>query len=162
MVITKKAIRFDELSKKSKLDTKEQKEIASLRRFLTAKGLDPRHNGLINRAIVLDNMSDVEKFIEAARRAEHTDKVSESAQYALDTLRGRLKNLGLENLNRRYLQSLIKDIKQHAREADRLKRTCKTRAPHKVSSTADDELFVDDDETDEEDSAFMVAEAATI
>lgn len=161
MKVTKKAIRFDELSKKSELNAKEQKEIASLRRFLTAKGLDPRHNGLMDRAIVLENMSVVEQFIEAAKRAEHTDKVSESAQYTLDALKARLKNLGLENLNRRYLQSLIKNIKQNAREADRLKRSCKTRAPHKVSST-DDELFVDDDETDEEDSAFMVAEAATI
>ena len=156
MKILKKVERFLELSNMSSRNESEQKELVSLRRMLTARGLDPRHQtGLRERAIVFDNRSLVQTYIETAKRVEHSDKVTSSTQHALDDMTQKLRMLGIENTNRRSLQTILNELKQNAKAADRLKRTKTTRAPHK-SPAIDEEIYDADDEYDEEDDVDAV------
>lgn len=157
MKILKKVERFLELSNMSSRNESEQKELVSLRRMLTARGLDPRHQtGLRERAIVFDNIKLVQDYIEIAERAEHADKISNKAQNALNDTIAKLRKLGIENINRRSLQTILNELKQNAKAADRLKRTKTTRAPHK-SPAIDEEIYDDaDDEYDEEDDVYAV------
>ena len=162
MKIKNKVDRYVELMNKSELSASEQKERASLRRTLTARGLDPKHiSGLTDRALIFDNQGLINSFIEAAKRIEHSDKISSSAQRSYDNLLQQLHVLGIENTNSQRLQTILNELKQNAKAADRLKRTKTTRAPHKLPAI-DEEVYDDaDDEYDEEDDVYAVpAEAA--
>lgn len=161
MEIKNNVDRYMELMNKSELSASEQKERTRLRRLLTARGLDPKRiRGLVDRALIFDNQGLAQAYIEAAKRIEHSDKISESARSSYDYLLQRLHALGIENANYRRLQNVLDDLKQNAKAADRLKRTKMTRAPHKSPAT-DEEIYDADDEYDEEDDVYAVpAEAA--
>ena len=156
------ARKFVDLSQ-SRRNAAQKKEYSDLRRKLAHYGLDPKHtDGLIQRAIVFDNQKLVQDYIEAAKRAEHADKVTEKAQSALDGMIARLRQLGIENINRRSLQTTLNEIKANAKANDRLVRAKATRAPHKVLPATDEEVYDDaDDEFDEEDDVFAVPIEAT-
>ncbi len=157
MKILKKVERFLELSNMPSRNESEQKELVSLRRMLTARGLDPRHQtGLRERALIFDNRSLVRAYIETAKRVERSSKVVSSAQHELDDMAQDLRMLGIGNPNHRSLQTALNELKRNAKAADRLKRTKTTRAPHKSPAIDDDA-----DGYDEEDDVHAVpAEAA--
>ncbi|MBP5656746.1 hypothetical protein J6X15_04150 [Candidatus Saccharibacteria bacterium] len=127
----KLAHEFKELAGKASLPKEEKRRLNCLSRTLTARGLDPKHSGLTERAMVLDNLCLVNDYIKAARRAEHSDKVTARAQEALDKMIQRLHDVGLDQTGRKHLQEIVRQIGENQRAAERLKHTNKTRAPHR-------------------------------
>ena len=150
MKIKDKANRYLELSNKSELSTSEQKERSSLWRMLTACGLTPKHTcGLIDRALIFDNKSLIQAYIKAAEHAEHTKKLSRRSRRSLGRMTWQLYGLGMKNVNYRSLQTILNELKQNAKAADRLKRTKMTRPPHRLSAL-EEEDYVADNDTDQE------------
>lgn len=138
------------LNARTDLSKQERTRLRDLSRTLTARGLDPKHSGLEERAKVSDNLSLVLSYVEHARRAEHADKVSASAQRVLDVETQKLRVAGIST-NRKHLQELVRQITENTKAADKLKRTDKTRAPHREAALEElEELAVSEDDVETE------------
>lgn len=147
---TKLAAEYLGLNARTDLSKQERARLRDLSRTLTARGLDPKHCGLEERAKVSDNLSLVRSYVENARRAEHADKVSAGAQHVLDIETQKLRVAGIST-NRKHLQELVRQITENQRAADRLKHTDKTRAPHRNASVDElDAIAEEEDDVEEE------------
>lgn len=116
MGITGKAMRYitltDAEANGRKLSTAEAKEVHSLRRELSARGLDPQHTtGLEYRALVFDHKKKVENFV----KLHENDKRKRN-------LEQQLKNLGITPDPQR-LERILSGFKVNAKAVDKLKRT---------------------------------------
>lgn len=95
-----------------KLSPTETKEVQSLRRELSARGLDPQHaTGLEYRALVYDHKKKVETFV----KLHDNDKRRRSMER-------QLKNLGITPDPQR-LERILSGFKVNAKAIDKLKRT---------------------------------------
>ncbi len=137
MKMQKKAHRYLELAATGDTDSK---EFYSLGRQLAAKGLDPKHSGLMERALILDNKSIVQAYIDATAHGK-----------CPSVLKLKMSSVGITKPNRRHLQAVLNEIARNAKAVDRLKHTTKTRAPHREAALDElDELTVSEDDVDTE------------
>lgn len=163
MKIMDNVTRFLELSEKTYLSKAERRERFSLRRKLTACGLNPKQtDGLIERAIVFDNEKIVRDYIRTAQLVERAKRVSKKNQLKLEDMIAKLRELGVTSMNYGNLQNILYDLKKNAKAAERQKKQ-RSKTPHRRPSailkeedcTADNDANREDPELDPEPEPYI-------
>ena len=147
-----KAARYIELARRNR-SGQEKKEFHKLDRKLTAKGLDPKHCRLEERAAILDNGRVIRYFLDE----------TEHGGFAPKRLIKALKELGIRP-ERGHIIRVQREIAQNAKAAERLKHFTKSRSKHN-DTTLEEELELaasedDDAENPEETEEVDTAETA--
>lgn len=126
--IVDKAERYVTLNKLegsgAKLSSEAANEIASLRRELAARGLNPQsQQELVQRAIIYDNAPSVCKYCELVECVKHhAGKCTRATRKRLGKLKYELKKAGIQNMDCRYLSHCLASFKTEAKIADKRKR----------------------------------------
>lgn len=107
-----------------KLSPEATKEVASLCRELSARGLNPQsQQELVQRAIVYDNAPNVRKYCELVEHVKyHAGKCTRATRKRLGKLKYELKKAGIQNMDCRYLSHCLASFKTKAKIADKRKR----------------------------------------
>ena len=138
------ATRYTELAGRRNRNNDEKRELRELERKLTAKGLDPKHRGLAERAAILDNKKVINEFLDETERNG----------FASESLIKALKKLGIRP-ERGHIIRVQREITQNAKAAERLKHSTKCRA-QRDDATLNEELELaaseDDDAEDPEET----------
>ncbi len=108
MKMQKIAWRYLELIKKGDTTTE---EFYHLSRLLAVKGLDPKHKGVEERALILDNRATIKAYIKATKYGK-----------CPIGLKIKLAEIGITKPNRKRLQAILNGIAKKATHVDRLKR----------------------------------------
>ena len=131
----KKAAEYIELMNAEKKTEKVKKELYKLGRQLTARGLDPQHKGLANRA----RIADYERLV-AAFLAEPEGK--ENFWTKLELLQAGIKP------DRNHLRTTLGEIKRNERAAHKLRHTKKSAPPHRSMVIEEfDDLDLEEEDT---------------